>query len=77
MLAARDTFSRYLETTISKPMPLFERDTWPYFMRVYWPRSNDNPTGKEALKQDNYDGIEIAERLDGLRLEESKEKDFA
>lgn len=73
MTSARKTFNQYVDTTVSRPMPLFDRDTWPYFMRIYWPRPNDDFTteGTKSLHPKTpKDGFEIAEKLNRLELEE-------
>ncbi len=73
MVAARRTFDRYMDTTVSRPMPLFDRDTWPYFMRIYWPRPSDDLTTENLQpipQKTPEDGFEIAKKLNRLELEE-------
>lgn len=71
MIEACKTFDQYMDSTNSKPMPLFDQDTWPYFMRIYWPRRSDDSTTKEiqpTLQRTAEDGLEIAEKLNRLDL---------
>ncbi|KAL8965252.1 MAG: hypothetical protein Q9183_003950, partial [Haloplaca sp. 2 TL-2023] len=37
----REVFQRYMESTVSRPLPDFERDDWMYFTRVYWTKGQD------------------------------------
>ncbi len=70
---AFETFTQYIDTTLSKPMPPFDRNPWPHFTRIYWPRpGDDGATGSTQPEQANSVEVRLTQQLNHLKLEEQE-----